>query len=255
ETRPPDHANLRPEAGPVGPESTVGLLANERDGARAHRTHAILESVAVEVAATQVARSRSRAVRGVRQPVSQLEKRELLLRLVEPRREPRVVEQPPEVVARVREVRCGRRRDTAGVDSAEDADEARREDVRNGGGGGGSSGRFGHAACSVARAASTSPCRPTSWGAAAPGGGWRQPVGGAARARSGSGASRRLRLRPARVEQLLEPFAELLSTQRGRTAVLGEDAEEADPLVTASAVAPGVAFGLGERPEPHRPEP
>ena len=84
-----------------------------------------------EVGAAQVARARRRAVRGVRDADPELEQLELLVRLVEPRREAGVVEQPPEVVARIREVRAGRRRDAARVDAAEDDVEARREDVRD----------------------------------------------------------------------------------------------------------------------------
>jgi len=42
------------------------------------------------------------------------------------------MEQPPEVVARVREVRLRSRGDTARVDAAEDDLEARRENVRDG---------------------------------------------------------------------------------------------------------------------------
>ena len=54
------------------------------------------------------------------------------MRLVEPRREARRVEQPPEVVARVREVRVRRGGDAAGVDPDEDDPQARAEDVRDG---------------------------------------------------------------------------------------------------------------------------
>src|SRR5207244_10203472 len=56
---------------------------------------------------------------------------ELLRRVVEPRREVRRVEQPPEVVARIRKVRLRARRDTAGIDAAEDDVEARRQNVRD----------------------------------------------------------------------------------------------------------------------------
>jgi len=42
------------------------------------------------------------------------------------------MEQPPEVVARVREVRLRSRGDAARVDAAEDDLEARRENVRDG---------------------------------------------------------------------------------------------------------------------------
>ena len=54
---------------------------------------------------------------------------ELLRGLVEPRGEAGRVQEPPEVVARVGEVRAGRVGDAAGVDAAEDDAQPRREDV------------------------------------------------------------------------------------------------------------------------------
>ena len=53
-------------------------------------------------------------------PMPSCEQVELLGRLVQPRGETRRVQQPPEVVARVREVRVRFRRDAAGIDPAED---------------------------------------------------------------------------------------------------------------------------------------
>ena len=86
-------------------------------------------SGALEVAAAKVAGALRRAVRGVRHADPELEQGELLVRLEEPRREAGVVQQAPEVVARVREMRAGRRRDASGVDPAEDDREPRREHV------------------------------------------------------------------------------------------------------------------------------
>ena len=145
-----------PSSGRSPNDAAVGLLADERDRARPQLAGEPLEPPAVEVAAAEVARARRRPVGGVRHAVAELEQLELLRRLVEPRREARVVEQPPEVVARVREVRRRGRRDAAGVDPAEDAVEVRREDVGN------VRGVFGHAADSVADAKSRSPCTSTS---------------------------------------------------------------------------------------------
>ena len=124
-----------------------------------------LEAGRVEVAAPQVARAGRRPVRGVRDADAELEQGELLLRVVEPRREAAVVQKPPEVVARIREMRGGRGRDAARVDAAEDAAQVGGEDVRDV-----RAAWAGHAACSVAHAPSTSPCTPTRW-AAVPAGG------------------------------------------------------------------------------------
>ena len=55
----------------------------------------------------------------------------LLARRIEARRESCRVEESPEVVARVREVRTGRRGDAARVDPAENDAEAGREDIRD----------------------------------------------------------------------------------------------------------------------------
>ena len=82
-----------------------------------------------EVGLTQVAGAGRRAVRGVRDADPEPEQLELLARLVETRREPRRVQQPPEVVARVREVRVRGGGDTARVDPAEDRPQAGRQDV------------------------------------------------------------------------------------------------------------------------------
>jgi hypothetical protein len=57
---------------------------------------------------------------------------ELLARLEQPRGETGVVEEPPEVVPRVREVGRGRRRNPTRVDPAEDDRKVVVEDVRDG---------------------------------------------------------------------------------------------------------------------------
>ena len=157
--------DLRAELGPVAERAAVGLLADERDCARPQLARHLLEAGRVEVAAPQVARAGRRPVRGVRDADAELEQGELLLRVVEPRREAAVVQKPPEVVARIREMRGGRGRDAARVDAAEDAAQVGGEDVRDV-----RAAWAGHAACSVAHAPSTSPCTPTRW-AAVPAGG------------------------------------------------------------------------------------
>ena len=66
---------------------------------------------------------------GVRHAEVVGEELEVLVRVELTRREPGVVEEPPEVVPRVREVCSRRRGDAAGIDAAEDDAEPRREDV------------------------------------------------------------------------------------------------------------------------------
>ena len=124
---------LHAEPGPLAERAAICLLADEAEPAGLELARDLLEPLgrAGEVAAPQVARAGRRAVRGVRDADPFLQQLELLRRLVEPRREARRMEQPPEVVARVREVRLRRRGDAARVDAAEDDLEARREDVRD----------------------------------------------------------------------------------------------------------------------------
>ncbi len=101
--------------GACAERAAVGLLADECDRARPE-----LESDAPqvvfgvgEVGAAEVARPRSRAGGCVRGADAEVEQLELLSWLEQPRREPGVVEQSPEVVARVREVGVGGGRHTA----------------------------------------------------------------------------------------------------------------------------------------------
>ena len=142
-----ERAPLRAELGPLVEETAVRLLADERDRAGSSSTATRSSRSAIEVAASQVARAGCRPRRRVRDAEAELEQRELLLRVEEARREAGVVQQPPEVVARVREVRGGRGGDAPRVDPAEDAGETGREDVRDGG----LRSACGHAAYSVAR--------------------------------------------------------------------------------------------------------
>ena len=67
-------------------------------------------------------------------PIPSVEQGELLRRVVEAGREAARVEEPPEVVARVREVCGGCIGEAAGVDAAEDDGEPRSEHIRDGGG-------------------------------------------------------------------------------------------------------------------------
>ena len=84
-----------------------------------------------EVGAAQIARAGSRAVRGVGDADSLVEQGELLGRLVEAGRQPRRVEEPPEVVARVGEVRAGGGGHAPRVDAHEDDAEIRSEHIRH----------------------------------------------------------------------------------------------------------------------------
>src|SRR5204862_6452330 len=106
--------------------AAVGLLADERDPGRLQLGCEALEALGGtrEVRPPQVARPARRPVGGVREADAVLRRVELLVRAQEPRREARVGQEPPEVVARVREVRaCGRRNETR-VDPTEDDPQA-----------------------------------------------------------------------------------------------------------------------------------
>src|SRR6185503_12039961 len=77
-----------------------------------------------KVAAAKIAASSRRPIGGVREAVAEVEQLPLLLRYEEPGREVRVSEEPPEVVARIREVRRSGSRAKSWVDPAEDAAQA-----------------------------------------------------------------------------------------------------------------------------------
>jgi len=85
-----------------------------------------------EVGLAEVARPSRRPVGGVGQAVAELEHPPLLVRRELRRGQPRVGEQPPEVVSGVREVGAGGGRAKAGVDPAEEDVQAGREDVGDG---------------------------------------------------------------------------------------------------------------------------
>src|SRR5262249_11310371 len=82
-----------------------------------------------EVGAPQVARAGSRTVGGVRDPDPFPEQGELFGRLVEARGQTSRVEEAPEVVARIREVRAGGGGHAPRVDADEDDAEIASEDV------------------------------------------------------------------------------------------------------------------------------
>src|SRR5207302_405112 len=94
-----------------------------------------------EVGAPQVARARGRSRRRVRGADALLQQLELFGRLVQARGEAGRVQQAPEVVAWVGEVRLRRGGHPPGVDTAEHDPQVRAEDVRYGA----TSGRAGKA--------------------------------------------------------------------------------------------------------------
>ena len=131
ERRLAEAALLQPELGPLAERAAVRLLADEADRARPQLERDPLQPLgrAVEVGLAEVAGPGRRAVGGVRDADPEPEQLELLARVVEPRREPGGVQQPPEVVARVGEVGVRGGGDAARVDPAEDRRQAGREDV------------------------------------------------------------------------------------------------------------------------------
>ena len=122
--------------GACAERAAVRLLADERDRARPELEGDAPQVVfgAGEVDAAEVARPWCRAGGCVRDADAELEQLELLSWLEQPRREPGVVEQSPEVVARVREVGVGGGRHAAGIDATEDDVQAGAEHVRDGAG-------------------------------------------------------------------------------------------------------------------------
>ena len=111
--------------------ASVGLLSDERDCSRPQIRRDAREPLggACEVAATEVARTGRRAVGGVRDAEAEARKLVLLARVEQAGGEPGVMQEAPEVVARVREVRADCGREASGVDAAEDDVEARSEYV------------------------------------------------------------------------------------------------------------------------------
>src|SRR5256714_10259385 len=107
------------------------LLADEAEPRRSELAGDPLEALgrARKVAAKQVTRAGCRPVGGVRHADSLLEQEELLFGRVETGRQLSRVEQAPEVVARVREMRARLGRHATRVDADEDDPEIRSEDV------------------------------------------------------------------------------------------------------------------------------
>ena len=103
-------------------DALIGGLADERDGAQRGICADLLEALecASEVPGPQIARATGRPPGCVREPDAEREKLMLLARLEKAGREPNCVEQAPEVVARVREVRGGGSARASRVDPAED---------------------------------------------------------------------------------------------------------------------------------------
>ena len=126
---------LHAELGPLAECPAVRLLADEADPLRLQVARDSLQafSGACEVGTAQVARTGCRSKRRIREPDAFVQHLVLLVRFVHPRRELRCVQQPPEVVARIREVRTGGRRDAARIDPAEHDTKILSENVRNGG--------------------------------------------------------------------------------------------------------------------------
>src|SRR5215210_5782513 len=100
---------LRAELGALAERAAVRLLADERDPLRPQLGSDPAQPLrrTREIGATQITRSAGRAQRRVRHAETVGRQLLLLLRREQPRREPRVIEQPPEVVARVGEMRAG----------------------------------------------------------------------------------------------------------------------------------------------------
>jgi hypothetical protein len=123
---------LQTEVGPLSEDAAECLLADEGDHARAQVAGDALQAVgrAGEVPAAEVAGAGRRPVGGVRDADAQGGQLVLLLRSEQARREAGVVEEPPEVVARIRKVRTGGGGEAPRVDTAEDDGEIRGKDVR-----------------------------------------------------------------------------------------------------------------------------
>src|SRR5439155_17575118 len=130
ELRLAEPALLHTELGAFAECAAIRLLADEADPARLELGRDALEMTAVEVRLAEIAGPRRRARRRIRDADALLQELELLRRVVQARREPCRVQEPPEVVARIREMRLRRRRHTAGIDPAEDDAQPGREDVR-----------------------------------------------------------------------------------------------------------------------------
>ncbi len=119
--------------GALAERATVRLLADESDHARPELAREGLEPLgaAGEVSGSEIAGAGRRPVGGVRDTDPERQQVELLGGLEQARREAGGVEQAPEVVAGVGEVRVRGIRMPARVDATEDDREPRREHVRH----------------------------------------------------------------------------------------------------------------------------
>ena len=113
---------LQAKLGPLAERAFVRRLADERDGARPKVAGEEGEPLggAGEVAAAEVSGPPRRPLSRVREAEPEIEERELLGGLKEPRGEACFFEQAPEVVPRIGEVRAGGGGAPAGVDPTEE---------------------------------------------------------------------------------------------------------------------------------------
>ena len=238
-------AKLRAEVGAIAEAAAVRLLPDERDHARMEILCELPEPRSVEIAAAEIPRPGCHPVGGVRDAEAKSQEVELLGRLVEARCEACVVQKPPEVVARIGEMRVRRGGKASRIDAAEDAAQVGGEDV------GDARYEFGHAAYSVADARPTLPCTSTSSAAAEPGDRVAERHSAGARSSSCTGSSCGLPVRPiATTAAVLEKLSQALPAQLpGLGRLVG--ANDADLVGAWSAVQAGVAFGLRQRPESH----
>ncbi len=119
---------------PIAKRPAIGLLADERDHAGPERAGERLEpfGTPLEVACPEVSGAGRRAVGGIRDADSESQQLELLGRLEEARREAGLMQQAPEVVPGIGEVRVRAVGEATGVDPAEDDQQPRRENVGDG---------------------------------------------------------------------------------------------------------------------------
>ena len=101
----PSIRSCTPCCGPLAEHAPVRLLADECDhaGSSSSAIRSSRSALPAKSPRAEVARAARRPVGRVRQPEAEVEQRELLVRLELARGEPRRMQQPPEVVARIRE--------------------------------------------------------------------------------------------------------------------------------------------------------
>ena len=126
-------SRLRAELRALAEGAAIGLLPHEPDRARAQLERDPLQALGGtgEIGPAEVAGAGSRPRGRVRDPEAEREQFGLLARLEATRCEPGRVEQPPEVVARVREVRVRLGGEPARVDPAEDRRQPAGENIGN----------------------------------------------------------------------------------------------------------------------------